>query len=123
MDRRYFLTFAAAATLTLAACNASNAPSGASADPRFAAFQGVWTGQQVRLNGSTRPMTITIAADGSYSWVSEGTKVTDGRLVYRGDQLGYVNDAGSQGTVTEIGETLAFSNTFTGDNYTVTVSR
>ena len=117
MHRRSLLALIIGAPFAVTAC--------VSADPGadFSAVAGTWNGQQVRADGSSRPMTVTIAADGSYSWVSGGSRVTNGRLRGSSPQFDYVNNAGSRGIVTVASNQLVFRNTRTGDNYRVTLTR
>lgn len=121
MNRRAFIMAGLVATPLLAA-GCQTTQEGAS-DPGFADLAGIYTGSQLRSDGSTRPMRITVAADGSYTWVSNGETITDGRLSRRAEGLRYTNTAGSRGTVTASQNQLIFQNTFTGNNYTVTVAR
>jgi hypothetical protein len=121
MYRRTFLGLSLAAMpILIAGCQ--QATSTAESAASFADLAGTYTGQQVRADGSTRPMRVTVAADGSYTWDSDGTTITDGRLSRSGGGLRYVNVAGSRGTVAAGQNQLVFRNTFTGNNYTVTVS-
>ena len=89
----------------------------------FEAFAGTWTGQQTRSNGEVRSITIEMQANGRYSWSSDGQLITNGRLSQNGDEIRYRNNAGSRGQVTGSGSRLVWRNTFTGNNYSVTVSR
>ena len=89
----------------------------------FASLAGTWTGTQLQADGSSRPMTITFGDDGRYTWVSGGRTLTTGRLSGSVDAAGYNNAAGSRGTVTVAGNTMTWRNTFTGNNYVVTVTR
>ncbi|MDG3041014.1 hypothetical protein [Roseicyclus marinus] len=121
MNRRAFIVSGFIALPLLAAgCQTTQ---GGASEPAFADLAGVYSGTQVRGDGSSRPMRITVAADGSYTWVSNGETITDGRLSRSGGGLRYTNTAGSRGTVTASQNQLIFQNTFTGNNYTVTVNR
>ena len=121
MNRRSFIvTGLIAVPLLAAGCQTTQ---DAASAPGFADLAGTYTGTQVRRDGSTRPMRITVAADGSYTWVSNGETITDGRLSRSGGGLRYTNTAGSRGTVAASQNQLIFQNTFTGNNYTVTVTR
>lgn len=93
------------------------------AQASFASLAGTWTGTQMRADGSSRPMTITFRDNGRYTWASGGQTITTGRLSGSVAEAGYTNAAGSRGTVTIEGNTMSWRNTFTGNNYVVTVTR
>lgn len=121
MNRRAFIvTGLIAMPLLAAGCQTTQ---GGASDPSLAELAGTYNGTQVRSDGSSRPMRITVAADGSYTWVSNGETITDGQLSRSGGGLRYANTAGSRGTVATSQNQLIFQNTFTGNNYTVTVTR
>ena len=121
MHRRAFLVSGLVAVpLVLAGCQTVPVDATQAA---FADLSGVYRGTYVGDNGSSRPMVVTLAADGTYTWVSNGETITDGRLSQSGSGLRYANTAGSRGTVTASQNQLVFRNTFTGNNYTVTVQK
>lgn len=115
-----FKTSGIALSLLLLAGCVGTGPSDPTA---FASYAGIWNGQQVRSTG-TRALTITIKADGSYTWENSGVTVTGGQLSKVGDAVQYANTAGSRGVVSRpSASTLVWRNTFTGNDYTVTVTK
>jgi hypothetical protein len=108
------------ALLAIGGCVSSNSDS-----KEFASLAGVWTGKQESPAYAAREITITIRANGSYTWTRGGAFVTDGQLTRApgASAMGYANTAGSRGEVTASGRQLVWKNTLTGNNYTVTVSR
>jgi len=125
MQRRNLLTFGAIVlpSMLLMGCmqTTTTETTQASAPPAFAELAGRYSGQYVPDRGSPKPLTIVVRPDGTYTW--SGAYNTDGRLTQRGDQIRYANVIGSRGVVTVAGDTLTWRNVFTGDSYTVTVTR
>jgi len=83
-------------------------------------FAGIWRGTQTDASGSQRPITITMRADCSYTWVTSRT-TTEGQITLSGQEMTYRNVAGSVGTVTGNARRLTYRH-FQG-NYTVVINR
>jgi len=112
-------TFAA---VMLVAAAMTSAPHRASAQ-EFTALEGTWTGEFAPRSGEALAARITINPNGSYTWFLRGQRFTDGQLTRTAGTITYINQAGSRGTVVATPDALVWKNTFTGDNYTVTVRK
>ncbi|CUX83468.1 MAG: ubiquinol cytochrome c reductase iron-sulfur subunit PetA [Roseibaca calidilacus] len=126
MERRSLLTIAAIAlpAMLMMGCvqtTATTETTQASAPPAFSALAGSYTGQYIPDRGAPEALALVMRPDGTYTF--SGAFDSDGKLTQRGDQIRYANALGSRGVVTVAGDTLSWRNTFTGDSYTISVTR
>jgi hypothetical protein len=111
--------------LLLAACSETPATSTAPGTPAAgacASVAGEWRGEKVGA-GYQGPITIVIRENCNYVWTGTAGTITPGRLSVSSSGFSYANSAGSRGNVSLSGDIMTWVNSFTGNNYQVTVRR